>query len=265
MIVPDMESLELVAPVLIPVLGLVVGSFLNVVVYRVPAGLSVSHPPSACPRCAIAIKPYDNIPVLSWLVLRGRCRACSNPIAARYPLVEATTALLFYATFAVIGTRWVLPAFLWFLAVTLALSLIDYDTKRIPNRILFPGVVVGAVLLGGGAALDGALAAYGRSWLAAIAYFGGFLILALIYPPGFGMGDVKLAFMLGMFSGFVAWASLAASVFLAIMVGGVLSIGALVTRRAGRKDYIPFGPSLVIGAWIGIAYGEQLVVAYLSI
>ena len=261
----NFAGFELAVPFLVPILGLVIGSFLNVVVYRVPAGLSVSHPPSACPRCGTAIKPYDNLPVVSWLLLRGKCRSCSNRISARYPLVEATTALLFYATFAVIGTRWVLPAFLWFVAVTLALSLIDFDTKRIPNRILFPGAVVGVVLLGGGAALDGALAAYGRSWLAAMAYFGGFLLLALIYPPGFGMGDVKLAFMLGMFSGFVAWASLAASVFLAIMVGGVLSIGALVTRRAGRKDHIPFGPSLVVGSWIGIAFGQQLVTAYLAI
>ena len=261
----DLVGLELVAPLLIPIVGLVIGSFLNVVVYRIPAGLSVAHPPSACPNCGMAIRPYDNIPVLSWLILRGKCRSCRNPISARYPLVEAATGALFYATYVVIGFRWVLVAYLWFVAVTLALALIDYDTKRIPNRILFPGAIVGAVLLGAGAFLDGHLASYGRSWLAALAYFGGFLILALIYPPGFGMGDVKLASMLGMFAGFVAWASLAASVFLAVMVGGVLSVGMLITRRAGRKDYLPFGPSLVVGSWVGIAFGEELVSAYLSI
>lgn len=245
--------------------GLVVGSFLNVVIYRVPAGLSVVRPPSACPRCQSAIRPYDNIPVLSWLILRGKCRDCGEPISARYALIEGGTAALFVATAWVIGFAWVLPSFLWFGAVTLVLAMVDFDTKKIPNRILFPGVIVGAVLLGAGSLADGDPTAYGRSWLSGLAYFGGFLVLALIYPPGFGMGDVKLAFMLGMFAGYISWASLAASVFVAIMVGGGLSIGMLLTRRAGRKDYVPFGPSLVVGSWIGISFGQQLVTAYLSI
>lgn len=259
------ENLEFVAPYLFALVGLVVGSFLNVVVYRIPAGLSVVNPPSACPKCGMAIKPYDNLPVLSWLVLRGRCRSCRNPISARYPLVEAATGGLFLAVFALVGLRWTAIAYVWFAAVTLALALIDFDTKRIPNRILFPGAIVGAVLLGAGALAEGDLGSYGRSWLTALAYFGGFLILALIVPAGFGMGDVKLAFYLGMFVGYVSWAALVVAVFGAVFIGGGVSILLLVTRRVGRKDAIPFGPSMVVGAWLAIAFGNEIARAYLGI
>lgn len=260
-----LEGLELVAPLLVVAVGLVVGSFLNVVVYRIPAGLSVVHPPSACPTCGAGIKPYDNVPVLSWLMLRGKCRSCGTRISVRYPLVEASTGLLFYATYIVVGLHWTLLAYLWFVAVTFALALIDFDTKRIPNRILFPGAVVGAALLGLGALADGTVGAYGRSWLTALAYFAGFLILALIIPAGFGMGDVKLAFFLGMFVGFVSWPALAVSVFGAVFIGGGVSILLLASRRVGRKDAIPFGPSMVAGAWVAIAFGNELARAYLGL
>lgn len=260
-----LETLDLLAPVLFVVVGLIVGSFLNVVIYRVPAGLSVVRPPSACPKCSTPIKAYDNIPVVSWLVLRGRCRTCRNPISIRYPLVEAVTGALFYGTYLVVGLRWSVLAYVWFAAVTLALALIDFDTKRIPNRILFPGIIVGAALLAGGAVGDGALGAYGRSWLAAGAYFAGFLGLALIVPAGFGMGDVKLAFFLGMFAGYVSWSSLVVSVFGAVFIGGGVSLALLVSRRVGRKDAIPFGPSMVAGAWVAIAFGEQIVRSYLRL
>jgi leader peptidase (prepilin peptidase)/N-methyltransferase len=258
-----LENLELVAPFLFVLVGLVVGSFLNVVVYRIPADLSVVHPPSACPNCGSAIKPYDNIPVVSWLVLRGRCRSCRNPISARYPLVEATTAALFYGAYTVIGLQWTVLAFVWFVSVTFALALIDFDTKRIPNRVLFPGTVVGAVLLAGGALADGEISSYGRSWLAAGAYFAGFLVLALIVPAGFGMGDVKLAFFLGMFVGYRSWPALAVAVFGGVFIGGGVSILLLLSRRVGRKDAIPFGPSMVAGAWIAVAVGNEIARAYL--
>lgn len=261
----SLEAYALVAPYLAAVVGLVVGSFLNVVVYRIPAGLSVVHPPSACPRCGTAIRPRDNLPVVSWLLLRAKCRSCDLPISARYPLVEATTGGVFLATYLLIGFRWVVFAYLWFVAVTLALALVDFDTKRLPNRIMLPGTVVGAVLLFVGALADGSLAAYGRSWLTASAYFAGFLVIALIVPKGFGMGDVKLAFMLGMFTGFVSWTSLVAAVFLAVFIGGGASVVLLVMRRAGRGDAIPFGPSMVMGSWVAVGFGQDLVEAYLRI
>ncbi len=260
-----LDNLELVAPYLFIVVGLVVGSFLNVVVYRIPASLSVVSPPSACPNCGTEIKPYDNLPVVSWLLLRGKCRSCGSPISARYPLVEAANAGLFYGVYLIVGLDWTVVAYLWFVAVTLALALIDFDTKRIPNRILFPGAIVGALLLGAGAVAEGELGSYGRSWLTALAYFGGFLILALLVPAGFGMGDVKLAFFLGMFVGYVSWAALVVAVFGAVFIGGGVSILLLIARRVGRKDAIPFGPSMVAGAWLAIASGNEIARAYLGI
>lgn len=260
-----LDNLELVAPYLFTVVGLVVGSFLNVVVYRIPAGLSIVSPPSACPNCGTEIKPYDNLPVISWLVLRGKCRSCRSPISARYPLVEAASAALFLCVYLVVGLNWTVVAYLWFAGVTLALALIDFDTKRIPNRILIPGALIGAVILGAGAVAEGGLGSYGRSWLTALAYFSGFLVLALIVPAGFGMGDVKLAFFLGMFVGYVSWAALVVAVFGAVFIGGGVSILLLVTRRVGRKDAIPFGPSMVVGAWLAIAFGNEIARSYLGL
>ena len=127
--------------------GLAIGSFLNVVIWRVPRGESVAHPPSACPRCGHAIRSRDNVPVLSWLLLRGRCRDCGNPISVRYPLVEAGTALLFAVTAWSVGASWILPALLFLVAISVALALIDIDTKRLPDAIVLPSYPVALGLL----------------------------------------------------------------------------------------------------------------------
>jgi leader peptidase (prepilin peptidase)/N-methyltransferase len=245
--------------------GLAFGSFLNVVAYRVPLGRSVVHPPSACPSCDAPVRPRDNIPVISWFVLRGKCRDCSAPISARYPTVEALTGVLFTATVLVIGLAWTLPAYLWFVAVTMALILTDLDHKRIPNRILYPGTIAASVLLVGGAALDGQIGSLGRSFLGGLFFFGGLFLLALIARGGFGFGDVKLAFLLGLFMAFRGWEHLIVGVFLAFFLGGLAAILLLVTRKKGRKDAVPFGPSLIVGAWIGIAYGLEIAEWYLGI
>lgn len=247
------------------VFGLVFGSFLNVVAYRVPLGRSVVNPPSACPACDSPVRPRDNLPVVSWLLLRGRCRDCGTRISGRYPLVEALTGLLFAATVGVIGVTWVLPAYLWFGAVTMVLILTDLDHKRIPNRILYPGTIAGLGLLTVGAALDGRLDVIPRGLLGAFGYFAALFLLAVIARGGFGFGDVKLAFMLGLFLTYQGWKQLGVGAFLAFLIGGVVSIGLLVSRKRGRKDAIPFGPSLVIGAWIGIAFGAEVADWYLNI
>lgn len=257
--------MDILVTTIAAIFGLVIGSFLNVVVYRVPNGLSVVHPPSACPQCGNSIRNRDNVPVLGWLVLRGKCRDCGTRISVRYPLVEAGTAILFAATAWVIGPVWVLPAYLWFAAVTLSLALIDLDTKKIPNRILFPGLVVGVVLLAIGSGIDGTWAEFGRAVAAAAVYFGGFLLVALILPRGFGMGDVKLAALLGLFAGYRSWGSVALSVFAAIAIGGIVSIVLLLAGRADRKTTVPFGPALVLGAWVAIAYGQPILDWYFSI
>ena len=240
------------------VLGLVVGSFLNVVAYRVPLGKSIVRPPSACPRCNAPIRPYDNIPVLSWVLLRGKCRDCGAPISVRYPLVETITAVLFALVPIVIGVEWAVAAYWVFVAVTIAVTITDLDLKLIPNRILFPGTALAAALLVAGALLDGALPAAGRAALGGVAYFAGMLVLALGARGGLGFGDVKLAFLLGTFLAYREWDILAVGAFLAFLLGGVISLLLLVFRIKGRKDAIPFGPYLVIGAYLALGLGEAI-------
>jgi leader peptidase (prepilin peptidase)/N-methyltransferase len=244
--------------------GLVIGSFLNVVAYRVPLGRSVVSPPSACPACAHQIRWYDNIPVVSWFLLRGKCRDCGSRISPRYPLIEATTGLLFAATYLVIGDLWVLPAYLVFAATTLVLMLTDLDHQRIPNRILYPATVTAFVLLTAGAAIDGALAELPRALAGAGIYFALLLLIALVARGGFGMGDVKLAVLLGLFLAFRSWDTLWSGIFLAFLIGGTVSLLLLITRRKGRKDAIPFGPALVTGTWAALAWGDSLVSWYLG-
>lgn len=250
--------------VLIGVLGgLAVGSFVNVVAIRVPAGKSVTHPGSACPNCHAPIAPRDNIPVLSWILLRGRCRHCRERISVRYPIVEAVTAFLFVAAVFVIGSRFVLPGYWWFAAVTMALILTDLDHKLIPNKILFPGTLVGGALLLVGSALDGDIHRFGWALAGGAAYFVGLLILALVARGGFGYGDVKLAFLLGMFTAYENMGFVLVAAFLAFISGGLISIFLLATRIRGRKDAIPFGPYLVIGAYMALGFGQAIIDWYL--
>lgn len=244
--------------------GLLIGSFLNVVVHRVPAGRSVVRPPSACPHCGHAIRRRDNLPVLSWILLVGRCRDCRVPIPIRYPLVEAATGALFAGAAAVLGPVAVLPAYLWFAAATFALALVDLDHRRLPNRILYPGTAAGAILLAVGSIADGDAPALGRAALGASAYFGFLLLIALAARGGFGFGDVKLGFLLGLFLAHRSWGSLAVGAFGGFLIGGVVSLGLLAAGRAGRRDAIPFGPWMVLGAYVGIVAGEQIWSWYLG-
>lgn len=246
------------------IFGLIFGSFINVVAYRVPAGLSVVSPPSACPHCDHPIRNRDNIPVLSWFLLRGRCRDCDERISPRYPIVEALTAVLSAGTVAVIGLHWVLPAYLWFAGVSLTLILTDLDVHRLPNRILYPSTVIGAVLLAIGAALDGDFSSMGRGVAGAAFYFVLFLILALAARGGFGMGDVKLAFFLGLFLAYQSWRVLGAGIALGVAIGGVVAIGLLISRRADRKSKIPFGPAMILGAYAALVFGQNLADWYLG-
>lgn len=257
-----------VLAVLAGVLGLAVGSFLNVVVYRVPLGRSVVRPASACPRCGAAIRPRDNLPVLSWLLLRGKCRDCSAPISCRYPLVEGLTAVLFVAVvlrFTVVqDAAWAIPAYLYLAAIGVALALIDLDVKKLPNSIVLPAYPVVAALL--------ALGSWGSDdWFALIrAVIGGVALwvfyfgLLLVKQGAMGFGDVKLAGILGAYLGWLGWGDLAVGAFAAFFVGGLVSVGLLLAKKAGRRTAIPFGPWMLIGAAIGIAVGGPVWAAYLG-
>jgi leader peptidase (prepilin peptidase) / N-methyltransferase len=237
--------------------GLLIGSFLNVVAWRLPRGESLVHPGSACPACGTPIKPYDNVPVLSWLLLRGRCRRCDARISARYPLVELATAVLYVAV--VLGRDGALDIALGLLLVTalVPITLIDLDLRIIPNAITLPASVaaVAAALILDTGFVPGQL-------VAAAAAGGFFLLAALLYPGGMGMGDVKLAAVLGLYLG----RGVAPAVLIAL-VGGVL-VGALVIARKGategRKTAVPFGPFLALGGIVALFAGDELVDAYLS-
>ena len=245
-------------------MGLLIGSFVNAVAHRIPRGISVITPPSACPACGHEIRPRDNIPIAGWLILRGRCRDCRGPIPMRYPLVEAATGGVFAVMAAVLGPVWVLPAFWWFSGVTIALVVTDLDFRRIPNRILYPGSVVATILLGGGAALDGDLPRFGRALIGGAGYFFLLLLIALVARGGFGFGDVKLAALLGQFTAYRSWGSLFVGVFAAFVIGGLFSILLLLSRRIGRKDAVAFGPSMTLGAYVGIGVGESIAAWYLG-
>lgn len=265
----------------VAVFGALIGSFLNVVVYRVPAGRSIVTPPSACGSCGTEIKPYDNIPVVSWLALRGRCRSCRSAISVRYPLVEAATAVAFAV---VAWWFWAGPqaplertgtalaagvlevvAYLYLAAVSIALALIDFDTHRLPNTIVLPSYLVGAALLGTAAALTGDGGALLSAAVGAAALYVIYLVLALVYPGGMGFGDVKLAGVLGMFLGYLGWGPLIVGGFAAFVLGGVFALALVAARRARKGTGIPFGPWMLAGAWLGILAGPTIWSAYLAL
>jgi leader peptidase (prepilin peptidase)/N-methyltransferase len=250
--------------VLAAVVGLVVGSFLNVVIWRVPRGESVARPASHCPACSAPVRPRDNVPVLSWVLLRGRCRDCAAPVSVRYPLVEAGTAAVFVALAARIGPEPELPAYLYLGAVGVALALIDLDVKRLPNAIVLPSYVVGVVLLGAAALVDGDLWAFLRALLGMAALFGFYLVLALVYPAGMGFGDVKLAGVLGLYLGWLGWAEVVAGGFLGFLFGGVVGAALMAAHRAGRRSQIPFGPFMIAGALVAVLWGRALADLYLD-
>jgi leader peptidase (prepilin peptidase) / N-methyltransferase len=247
------------------VLGLLIGSFLNVVVWRVPRGESVVSPPSACPRCGHAIRPRDNVPVLSWLALRGRCRDCAAPIAARYPAVELATGLAFVLVGAGLGWSWALPAFLYLTAIAIALALIDLEVHRLPDAIVLPAYPVTAVLLAVASWGEGEWGALLRAAIGGVVLWAVYFALAVAKPGGMGFGDVKLAGVLGASLAWAGWGSLVVGAFAAFLIGGVFSIGLLVTGRATRSSGIPFGPWMLLGAALGIAVGEPLLDGYLGL
>ncbi|SDM85809.1 leader peptidase (prepilin peptidase) / N-methyltransferase [Cryobacterium flavum] len=266
------------------ILGAVIGSLLNVVIYRIPAGRSIVSPPSACGSCGARIRPYDNIPVLSWFVLRGECRDCKALIPPRYPMIELGTAVFFAVValwvFASANFGWaavttatntlatqliVLAAFLYLAAISVALAMIDLDTRTLPNRILLPAYPVAAVLLGAAALVAGEPGRLLTALIGAGTLFGLYLALALISPGGMGLGDVKLAGLLGLYLGYLGWAPLIVGAFGAFLLGGVFGLLLLLSRKAKRRSSIPFGPWMLLGAWIGVFFGDQISIGYLTL
>jgi leader peptidase (prepilin peptidase)/N-methyltransferase len=245
-------------------LGLIFGSFLTVVISRLPRGESIVRPRSTCPACGVEIRARDNIPVVSWFFLRGRCRACGERISAEYPLVELATAALFAAAAVLVDPIYAASLAAPFLGIMLAIAVIDARHRVVPNRIVYPSlalfamaIVVGELAGGGVDAADAGLglALYGVP----------LLLVAVAVPQGMGMGDVKLAALIGLVLGSFGLSYVGVAAGVGVIGGGIGALVALALLGAGRKDQIPFGPFLAGGAVVATLLGPRIADLYLSL
>ena len=250
---------------LVALLGLAIGSFLNVVIYRLPRNESLVSPASQCPSCGAPIRARHNVPLVGWLVLRGRCADCQAPISMRYPLVEFTTAALFVALtlrLSHLGLLSALPAYLYFAAIGIALALIDLDVQRLPNAIVLPSYPVVAALLTVAAGVHGSWSPLLRAVIGGAVLFAFYFALAFAYPAGMGFGDVKLAGILGGVLAYLSWRVLLVGAFGGFLLGALAGLVVLATGRGGRKTALPFGPFMITGALIAIFAGSSIADTY---
>jgi len=253
--------------------GLALGSFANVVAYRVPAGISLLRN-SRCPSCDAPVEAWQNIPVLSWLLLRGRCAKCGATISARYPIIEALNGVAFA------GLAWFVPQILglagvaavlvwlalcWFAVVSSVLVLIDVDTYTLPDVIVLPSYGVGLALLGVAGVLGADWAALLRAVVGMAVMYAVYWLIRLIRPDGMGGGDVKLAGVAGLYLGWLGWGPLAVGWLAAFLLGGGFGLALIASGRAKRGTEIPFGPWLLAGAWVGILLGNWIWHLYTAI
>jgi leader peptidase (prepilin peptidase) / N-methyltransferase len=237
--------------------GMVTGSFIGVVAHRVPLGRSIVGPRSECPSCGAQIAAYDNVPVLSWLLLRGRCRSCDARIPLRYPLIELAVGIAFAATAVVLHDDPAeLALGLVFVAVLAAITVTDLERRVIPNAILLAGAVAAVGIV---AASDPT--SLGERAISALAAGGFLFIAALVYPGGMGMGDVKLAALMGLYLG----SAVAPAMLVAIATGAAVGVQLMLSNGSGaRKQAVPFGPFLALGGVVGLLAGDQIVDWYLG-
>ena len=251
--------MTMAAAVLVTIFGIAVGSFLNVCIHRLPLRQSLAFPPSHCPTCHAPVKPYDNIPVVSYLVLKGRCRACGAPISLQYPLIELATGVLFLAAFLLFDSP-VLYQRLFFACAMIVLFVIDLEHRILPDVITLPGIVLGFVFSffmppGWRDSLIGLVAGGGSLWLMGEAYF------RFRGEEGMGFGDVKMLAMIGAFLG---WRSMLLTLILGSFIGSVIGLGLIASKRGDMKYALPFGTFLAVGALVASVVGDQIVTWYAS-
>jgi leader peptidase (prepilin peptidase)/N-methyltransferase len=256
--------------IIVFVFGALIGSFLNVCIYRIPKEKSVVTPPSTCPSCGTGIKFYDNIPILSYIILRGRCRNCKAEFSARYPFVEFINAALYIAVLYSFGyaSPWALLAYFFFVSTLMVIFFIDLDHQIIPNSITFPGmpiaVILGATilpdpflrdnLLGFRDAAIGFLAGGGFFYLTAV--FG----RAILKKEAMGMGDVKMMAMVG---GLLGWKAVILTTFMGSLLGSIIGVSLIMAKGREWGARIPFGPYLALGALVSLLWGEDILIWYL--
>ncbi len=246
------------------IFGSIIGSFLNVCIYRMPRGLSIIIPASRCPSCSAVIKPYDNIPILSFIILGGKCRNCRSRIPLRYPLVEAINALMYTAVLWRFGSGWHTPVLFAFCSAMIVITFIDLDFQIIPDVITLPaipiGLITGALLLPDPFARSSILGF--REAIAGILSGGGlFYIIAVLSRGGMGGGDIKMMAMVGAFMG---WKAVLLTTFSGSLLGSIIGVFLMVFKGRGRKTKIPFGPFLASGAILTLFYGQEILALYLN-
>lgn len=242
---------------IIGILGLIIGSFLNVVIFRVPHDQSIVAPRSHCPVCGTFLRPWELIPVVSFIMQRRRCRTCHALISWRYPLVELLTGLLFaYSAWQSVLPDVHLLLRLVFIAFIIALAFIDYDTMRLPDKLTIPLLGVGIINAFLGGIHTGLV-----SLLTALGAGGLFWLIAIVYPRGMGLGDVKFVAALG---AFLSFPSILLAIFLASLAGSVLGIALLLVHKSGFRQQMPFGPYLGLGAVVALLWGNQILAFYWS-
>lgn len=260
--------------ILIIVFGLLVGSFLNVCIHRIPREQSIVTPPSACPGCGTRIRPWDNIPLISYfLLLRGKCRTCASPISLRYPLVEAANAALYYFSFIQFGMGWHLAPLWLFASALLVIIFIDIDFQIIPDVITLPGMPIGvlaaaflmpdpfALFSTSGGAPVFEIVGIINALIGLVTGFGLFYLIAVLSKGGMGGGDIK---MMGMVGAFIGWKGVLLTTLLGSLTGAIVGVSLMAFNKAGRKTKIPFGPYLALGALISLFFGTPILRWYLG-
>ena len=239
--------------------GAISGSFLNVVIHRVPAKESIVRPPSHCPSCETRLAPLDLVPVASWLVLRGRCRYCSAPISVRYPVVETLTAALFAVIGWRIGWNAALPAYVVLTGFLVALAAIDIDTTTLPRRLVYACAGAGAVLLGAASLAEHSTRRLQWAAVGAVSVYVAFRLIHAAARGGFGYGDVRLGAVLGGYLGWLGLPYVPIGIFMGFVLGSIVGVALMVGGGAGRRTALPFGPFLAGGALVTIAAGPSFV------
>lgn len=255
---------EIVPYIIVALFGSLIGSFLNVCIYRVPRNLSIISPSSRCPSCNTPIKPYDNVPLLSYILLGGRCRVCGAGISLRYPFVELLNASLYVLVFSRFGFAWHTAIFALLCSALIAITFIDLDFQIIPDAITLPGIVIGLVagsLLMPDPFIRQSPLGFTSSIIGLIAGGGLFYAIAVISKGGMGGGDIKMMAMVGALMG---WKSVLLTVFLGSLTGSVFGIFLMIHRKKGRKTKVPFGPFLACGTLMTMFFGQDILAWYLN-
>lgn len=239
------------------ILGLLLGSFFNVCIYRIPKGESIAFPPSHCTSCDSRIKWYDLIPVISYIILRGRCRHCKEKISIRYPIVELTTGLLFLAVYLEYGISAETAKYIVFTSLLIIIGMIDFDTTDVYDSTIIIGIIAGLAFTAAAYFLKSDV----TGLILGALFGGGIIAVIIILTKGMGWGDAEICFLCGLFLGFKLTIVM---MFLSFVIGGVTGIILLVLKLKTRKDYIPFGPFVALAGIITVLFGQYLVNFYMK-